>query len=372
MAQAQVDLDPEARMVLSIEGTWAIGKVPNAGELMASISLSSKPAELVFATSSLDRYDSSLVVFLLEWLDWAREKEIPVQLAGLPLGLQRLLALARAVPPRGDRSGKTDQGLLNRIGKHFLLLVDNALDSFTFLGELTLSLGRLVRGDAQFRARDLGLMIQSCGVEALPIVSVISLLVGTIVAFLGAVQLQAFGAQIFVADMVAVGMFREMGALMTAIIMAGRTGASFAAQLGTMQVNQEVDALSTAGIDPIDFLVLPRMLALILMMPLLVMYANFLGLLGGLVIGVTMLDISPQAFLLQASGALGLSSILIGMFKSVLFGVLIAFSGCLRGIRCGRSASAVGDATTAAVVSAIVYIIVADAVVAILTMSTGF
>jgi phospholipid/cholesterol/gamma-HCH transport system permease protein len=190
--------------------------------------------------------------------------------------------------------------------------------------------------------------------------------VGLILAFVGAVQLKLFGAQIYVADLVGIGMAREMGAMMTAIVMAGRTGAAFAAQLGTMVVNEEIDALKTLGIAPMEFLVLPRMLALVLMLPLLCLYANLMGILGGGLIGVGLLDISPMAYLNQTRAALNLTQFVVGLVKAGVFGVLVALSGCLRGMQSGRSASAVGEAATSAVVTAIVSIIVSDAILTVI------
>jgi phospholipid/cholesterol/gamma-HCH transport system permease protein len=215
------------------------------------------------------------------------------------------------------------------------------------------------------------LIIQDCGAQALPIVSLISFLVGLILAFMGAVQLKLFGAQIYVADMVGIAMVREMGAMMTGIIMAGRTGASFAAQLGTMQVNEEIDALTTLGISPMEFLVLPRMLALILMMPLLTLYSNLMGILGGFLVGVGMLDLTPMQYFQETRVAVDLTNISLGVFKSVVYGIMIALAGCLRGMQCGRSASAVGAAATSAVVSAIVLIVVSCGLFAILTNALG-
>jgi phospholipid/cholesterol/gamma-HCH transport system permease protein len=181
-----------------------------------------------------------------------------------------------------------------------------------------------------------------------------------------------FGAEIFIANGVAVGMVRVMGPLMTAIIMAGRTGAAFAAQLGTMQVNEEVDALQTMGFSPMEFLVLPRALALIIMMPLLTIYANVVGIIGGAIIGILMLDLTPMQYYLQTIGAIDIRSVASGLINSSVFGVLVAISGCMQGIRCGRSASAVGEATTAAVVNAIVYIVVANSIISVIQTITGF
>jgi phospholipid/cholesterol/gamma-HCH transport system permease protein len=230
---------------------------------------------------------------------------------------------------------------------------------------------KLLRGQASFRWSDVLALMQASGSQALPIVSLISGLIGLILAFMGAIQLRQFGAQIYVADLVGIGMTREMGAVMTGIIMAGRTGAAFAAQLGTMQVNEEIDAYSTLGISPMEFLVLPRMLALVLMMPLLCVYADLLGMLGGVVVATGLLDISLVEYVNETRAAVSLTDIGLGVVKSGLFGVLIALAGCLRGMQCGRSASAVGDAATSAVVTGIVLIIATDGLLAVITEVLG-
>jgi phospholipid/cholesterol/gamma-HCH transport system permease protein len=222
-----------------------------------------------------------------------------------------------------------------------------------------------------FRPSDFVLFVQQSGAEALPIVTLISFLVGAILAFVGAVQLEQFGAQIFVANLVAIGMVREMGALMTAIIMAGRTGTAFAASLGTMVVNEEIDALRTTGISPIDFLVVPRILALVMMMPLLCLYADLLGILGGATVGLVMLDLSLVQFINQSIGAIGMDDVAAGVIKATVFGVVVAVTGCLQGIRSGRNAAAVGDAATKAAVSSILFIVIVDAVLTVIYNKTG-
>jgi phospholipid/cholesterol/gamma-HCH transport system permease protein len=188
---------------------------------------------------------------------------------------------------------------------------------------------------------------------------------------MGAVQLRQFGAQIYVADLVGLGMTREMGAIMTGVIMAGRTGAAFAAQLGTMQVNEEIDALTTMGIPPMEFLVLPRMLALMVMMPLLCVYADLVGMGAGLLIGIGLLDMSLVQYVTETQQAVHLVDCGLGLGKSVVFGALVALAGCLRGMQCGRSAAAVGAAATSAVVTGIVWIIACDGLWAVLTERLG-
>ncbi len=297
---------------------------------------------------------------------------MPLIQSGLPEGLQRLLTLATAIPERtGARKTDIRDPFLVRVADATFNLQAGAREALTFIGDVTLALGRLCTGKARFRKAELFFLMQSCGAEALPIVSLISLLVGLILAFVGAVQLQMFGAQIYVASLVGIGMVRVMGAIMTGIIMAGRTGAAFAAELGTMQVNEEIDALQTMGISPMEFLVLPRMLALTVMMPLLCVYADLMGILGGLIVGVGMLDLGVMEYYNQTVVSLSLTHLWIGLFYSAVFGVLVALCGCLRGMQCGRSASAVGTATTSAVVTSIVCIIVATAIITVVCNVLG-
>ena len=215
------------------------------------------------------------------------------------------------------------------------------------------------------------LTIQEVGAEALPIVSLISFLVGVILAFLGSIQLLQFGAQIYVADLVGIGMARDMAAMMVGIILAGRTGAAFAAQLGTMQVNEEIDALSTLGFSPIEFLVLPRMLALMLMTPLLCLYANLMGIMGGAFVGVTFLDLPLVTYLQETEQGIRLIDFIGGLIKAAIYGVVVAVAGCLKGMQCGRSSAAVGQATTSAVVTSIVFIVVAMAILTVIYNALG-
>ena len=255
---------------------------------------------------------------------------------------------------------------LARVGNRSIASYISLSEMLHFLGEVTLALVKLAKMRARYRTTDLFLIIQECGPQALPIVTLISFLVGAILAFVGAVQLQQFGAQIYVADLVGIAVVRDMGAMMTGIIMAGRTGAAFAAKLGTMKVTQEIDALITLGFSPLEFLVLPRVIALFLMMPLLCLYSNLMGILGGAAVGLWMLDLSLTTYYHQTVNAISLTALFGGVFKSVIYGVLIALSGCLRGIQCGASAAAVGEATTSAVVTSIVFIVAACGVLSVI------
>jgi phospholipid/cholesterol/gamma-HCH transport system permease protein len=360
--------------ILSIifSGSWKIRTgIPPIDNLQNEIESNPNIKQIVTDTQEITDWDSGLLTFLIKVNDYCSHKNITITTDGLPEGVKRLLAIATAVPEKETHKEKVSDPLLSRVGAQTIEVVHTSREILDFIGEASLALLKFLVGKARFRRSDLGLIIQDCGVQALPIVSLISFLVGLILAFMGAVQLKLFGAQIYVADMVGIAMVREMGAMMTGIIMAGRTGASFAAQLGTMQVNEEIDALTTLGISPMEFLVLPRMLALILMMPLLCLYSNLMGILGGFLVGVGMLDITPMQYFIETKAAVDLTNISLGVIKGVIYGIMIALAGCLRGMQCGRSASAVGAAATSAVVSAIVLIVVSCGLFAILTNALG-
>ncbi len=359
-------------LLIRLEGDWHAGNLPlSVAEVSAELA-DGPVLSLAFDVVSLREWDSGLLTFILGISKLCAARGIEFNSGQLPQGVKRLLLLALASPPRSDEhDGEARPSFLIRIADHALSACHTAIDMAAFLGEATSAFGRLLTGQARFRRRDLLLIIQECSSQALPIVSLISLLVGLILAFVGAVQLVMFGAQIYVASLVGIAIVRVMGAIMTGIIMAGRTGSAFAARLGTMQVNEEIDALTTLGVSPVEFLVLPRILALVLMMPLLCLYADFMGILGGLVVGVFMLDLNVMEYLNMTQKAVRLQDFWIGLFHSAVFGVLVALAGCLRGMQCGRSASAVGNATTSAVVTGIVSIIVATAVITVICNVLG-
>lgn len=327
---------------------------------------------MAFDCSGLENWNSSTVVLINALQALAEDSGVQCDEMGLPDGIKGLQGLARAVPARGERRGEEGRrSPLVVLGSLALDALAEARGQLAFLGESMRSFGRLFRGRAIFQRSDLTSLIQDSGPSALVIVGIINLLMGVILAFMGAVQLRQFGASIYVADLVALGQTREIAPMMTAIIIAGRTGAAYAAQLGTMQVNEEVDSLKTFGFDPMDFLVLPRMIALAIMMPFLILYADVAGMLGGYLIGLGMLDLTHTAYVHQTQNAIDLVDISLGVFKGSIFGILVAIMGCMRGMQSGRSASAVGDAATSAVVSGIIAIILATAAFSVLTNALG-
>lgn len=360
----RLDLDTSSQPpVLNLSGVWTQSAgIPDPQPLIDRLT---KGSDLSVRADRVERWDTSIAAFLVRL-------ERAVKLRGgllhgdaMPAAAQRLMKLVRAnnAPAPGVRR---KDAILVRIGKDVSRRAGRIAAWFAMAGAVCAAMLRLFVGRARVPLGDVMEQLLDCGPRALPIVTLLSFLIGGITAFVGVVQLRVFGAEIYVADLVAMGMLLEMGALMTAVIMAGRAGAAFAAAIGTMQTNEEVDALQTLGFDPIEFLVMPRILALTLMAPLLTLYADVLGILGGAFVGMAMLDLSPTTYFVQTGEAIHLADAAKGLIKSVCFGALIGFAGCLRGLECGRSAQAVGHATTSAVVTAIVLIVIADAFTTVL------
>ena len=341
----------------SIPGLRAIEKELAGGGITA----------LAFDTSGLGRWDSGLVALLFKCLGMCEANQLEFRAETLPAGMAKLIQLARAVPEKKDAARSTARPpFLQRVGVSGQVVWEGAAGMLRFVGENVLAFLKMLRGRAQFRWADMFLAMQECGPQALGIVALINFLIGLILAFVGATELARFGASIYTADLVAVASVREMGCIMTGIILCGRTGAAFAAQLGTMKVNQEIEAFQTFGISPVEFLVLPRMLALILVMPLLCIFADVIAIAGGFVVSTLMLHVTPELYLSRTVSAISLSAFLLGVCKGAFFGVVVALTGCLRGMQCGTNAAAVGLATTSAVVTGITTIVASDGLFAVI------
>jgi phospholipid/cholesterol/gamma-HCH transport system permease protein len=356
-------------LIVALTGTWELEQATPRFEPLIRDSLSTEtlPGRTLraigFDATALEAWDSSLLVFLMQGMDFCDAHQLEFDASGLPERITRLVTLARAVPERGFEADARKISVVARFGYKALSAWDALLAAVAFTGEVTDSVIRLLLRRVRMRWRDFWVVVQSNSSGALPIVTLIALLVGVIIAFLGVVVLKRFGAGYYVSYLVGYGMLREMGALMTGIIMAGRTGAAFAAELGSMKINEEIDAYTTLGVSPIDHLVLPRVLGLFVMMPLLVIYADFVGIAGGMVVAVTLLDVSPTQFMGGLLAAVSLSDAVLGIFKATIFGLIIGLAGCMKGLQTGSDASAVGRSATSAVVLGITLIIVANAVV---------
>lgn len=366
-ARATVGTGDGAAARLSLAGDWTLAApLPKIEAVIGEIARLGAVPKLTVDASALGRWDSVLPAFLFELAAATRAKGSELVADDAPEGLRRLLAIALAVPPRTTASGEGRPTFVARVGLATQRWWAGVVDAVAFVGEVILALLTCLRGRGRFRMEDVARVFYAAGPAALPIVTLIGLLAGFILAFSGGNELALFGAQIYVANLVTTGMAQEMGPLMAAVIMAGRTGAAFAAELGTMQVNQETDALRTLGVNPIEFLVVPRILALMLMLPLLACYAIIMGILGGWIVGVTVFDINPLQYAQQMRQMIGVEDFVGGVFKAVVFGVIVAVAGCLRGMRSGQDAAAVGNAATSAVVTSIVGIVVADAAINVL------
>ncbi len=365
VSPVRLDLRQEDHaLVATLAGVWDLERPTPAFDRLVEERPSDPSVEgVAFDTTGLGAWDSSLLIFLLQGRDYCEAHGLDFRAESLPESIGRLLDLTRAVPERDPERPPERAPFLERVGAWGLTSFEGLLDSVAFLGETFQSFMRLVRLRARMRWRDFWVVVQSNGSGALPIVTLISFMVGLIIAFLGASVLRRLGAGYYVSYLVGYGMLREMGALMTGIIMAGRTGAAFAAELGSMKITEEIDALTTLGVSPIDHLVLPRVLGLFVMMPLLTIYAVFIGILGGLLVSVTMLDLSAVQFIGGLLTPLTLSDGLLGVFKGMVFGLIIGIAGCMRGMQAGSDAGAVGRATTSAVVTGITSIVVATAVI---------
>jgi len=364
-------LADESAGTLKLAGNWTLDQDCPAFTALAEELSAASLQSLSCNTDELDQWDSALPAFLLQCFNHCLVENIQFDASALPTGAARLLAVATAVKTH-QRPQAEPPTLSQRLNPRNRLkaMSEQVSESLRFTGEATIAFGRLLSGRANTRRADFLNFIYQAGPDAIGIITLTSFLVGMILAYLGAAQLAQFGAQVYVADLVTIGMLREMAALMTAVVMAGRTGAAYAAQLGTMQTNEEIDAIITLGISPMEFLVLPRMIALILIMPLLVLYANLVGILGGALVAAGM-DVSFIQFIQQAKGVASFEHLGVGLFKSLVFAVLIATAGCRAGMQCGRSSAAVGEAATNAVVVSIVYLIVADAGLNILFQKIG-
>ena len=358
-------LGPETCRV-RLAGSWRLrDHLPPASEVLTQVRSLAGVRRVSFDTTQLGTWDTGLLTFLRHLIEDGARAALDIDRSGLPTDVERLLSLASAVPVRMAPEPEGPPWL-RRASASVFAAGAGAIEVLAFTGEVCAAVAGLVTGRVRIRWFQFALLIEEVGVRALPTMTLIGTLIGIIVAFGGAIQLRQLGVQIYVADVVGTSVAQEVGALMAAILLAGRTGAAFAAQLGSMQVKEEIDALTTAGISPVQFLVLPRVLALVLMTPLLTIYADLFGMVGGGLVAVTMLDLSVTAYVVRLLHVVTLGDFGMGLVRAFVFGALIAMVGCLRGMQCGRSAEAVGLAATSAVVTSIVLTIFADGVLSVI------
>lgn len=345
-------------LVVRLSGAWRLaGALPSAADVDRALA-EAPPTALRVDGSGVAAWDTGLLVYLFQLQEACRARNLTLDPSGLPGGVGRMLALVREAasapsgpPPRG--------GWLDRVGRAALRGRERLRATALFVGETTFALGRFATGRARFRRQDLGLLLEGAGPGALPIVALVNFLVGIILAFVGITQLRRFGAEYYVADIVGIAVARDMAALITAVVLAGRSGAAYAAQIASMKVTQEVDALSTLGISPMEFLVAPRIVALTVMMPFLTLFADVMGVLGGAAVGTSMMNQAAAAYLRQTAHSVTTGDVVGGLVKSAVYGALIAITGTARGLEAERSSERVGEAATRAVVTGVVAIIAA-------------
>jgi phospholipid/cholesterol/gamma-HCH transport system permease protein len=361
-ARADATLQGET-LAVGIGGDWRITeKHPDWSEVLAGRT----PARVILNAAALGTWDSSLALFITAARRWAESRSAELVLESMPVAATKLAGLLAQKPARLAAAPAARRGPATLVGTEVVKLWRETKDLSSLVGECVFSVGRFFRGQAHFRWQDSVSEMQQCGLAALPIVGLISFLVGVTLAYTGAIVVRQYGGDIWIADMVSLAVLREMGPIMAAIVLAGRTGAAYAATLANMKANEEIDALSTLGVSPIDFLVMPRIAALFLMMPFLALYSDALGILGGMTIAfLPPLNIPPSLFWAEMQTIVDLSTINTGLLKASAFGLLIGLAGCWRGLQAERSAAGVGRAATAAVVTGILLIIVADSVFAV-------
>lgn len=314
-------------------------------------------------------WNTDFVILLFNSLKHISKNNITYSL--LPKGMEQLLRLAFQTPYKETSNFQTKLSFLENIGNWGINLYRSTKKGTLFICDSLSALGRQFIKKAVYRRKDFWMILADCGPKSISIVSLISFMVGLILAFVGAIQLKTFGAQIYVASLVTIGMTRIMGAIMTGVIMAGRTGASYAATIGTMQVNEELDALQTMGISKTEFLVLPRMNALLLSMPILILISDIMGILGGCFVCVVFWEIPLAEYIKYTINSFALNNFLVGVFHGVVFGLIIALCGCYFGVNCGRNADSVGTSTTNAVVYAIVWMIVMTGLLTVIFQMLG-
>ncbi len=360
-----------ARVVISLEGDWLVGDTYVDRGVSRLLHDDARPSGIGFDTHGLGHWDSTLLVFLSQLRQASAQYKINFDETGLPSSTRRLLDLLpvrEVLAPPVIRTSSLAQD----VGVRVIGVWAEVIAVTTLVGETTLATASVLRGRTRMRSMDLLTCMQEAGLEALAIVTVVNVLIGAILAFVGAIELQRFGAAVYVANLVGIAVVREMAAVMTAIVMSGRTGGAYAAQIATMQGSEEIDALSSFGIPLLDYLILPRVLALVSMMPILYLYGSAVGILGGFVVAVAMLNVSATIFMTQLAGAVSVAELCVGLAKSIAFGSLIAIASCRVGLKAGRSAADVGRAATKAVVVGIVGVIALDAVFAVCANTLDF
>jgi len=361
----------EEALVVSLSGDWTIRDGIFGTTTADSLVRKAGVTAVRFEAAGLRQWDSSLLAFLSSLRAACRVLQVAFDESGLPEPARRLLAMLPAEPPAVPEPAPRRTGIVSRIGFWTAHRWSDTAAITTLVGDMTLRTVPAMRGKARARLVDLWTFIQDAGVAALPMVLLVNMLVGGIVTFVGSIQLIRFGAAVYVSNMIGIMEVRELAPLITAIVMSGRTGSAYAAEIATMQGSDEIDALRALGIPLFDYLIIPRIAALSAMLPLLFIYAAAVGIAGGLLVAISLMNLSVGSFLMHLRSAVAESDLFLGLVKSMTFGVWIAISSCRIGLQAGRSATDVGLAATTAAVGGIVGVIALDAVFDVCANSLG-
>lgn len=365
VAATLVESEEPGAFVLAAAGEWGVATAAELDRRLRAVEMPNSK-QVIVDLAGIDRLDTAGAWLLLRTEHDLATHGNSVEIRNLHSNLAPLLEQVRAggmvTPARHPRPAHhTIVGFLAKIGEISLGLVRRAYSILGFFGLVCLTAVESVRHPRRLRVTSMVAQMEQTGINALPIVGLLSFLIGVVMAYQGADQLRRFGAEIYTVNLLGVGILRELGVLMAAIIIAGRSGSAFTAQIGTMRVNEEIDALRTIGLDPVEVLVLPRLFGLVLTLPMLTLYANIMGLLGGCLMAWGALGISIPQFIRQLQSALSAWTLWIGLIKAPFFAVIIALIGCYEGFQVARSAESVGRLTTLSVVESIFLVIVTDA-----------
>ena len=363
----ELDAAEPTRAVLRLHGNLALTDAAVIWrELRTHVDAAASGNTLNLEMNDVQRVDGGIMALLAHLRAELQQRGVKSEFLGAAAPVQEIIHLYRGDVKVGRRKRLKPQGALDQLGRATLDVVYELKFVLSFLGEMIIAVVAVLRAPRSANWREVFPTMERSGADALPIVLLVNFLVGLVMAFQASVQLKQFGANIFVADLIGISVTRELGPLMTAIVICGRSGAAFAAELGSMRVNEEVDALRTMGFGPMRFLVMPRMFALMLVMPILTLAADLVGVLGGLVVGLFSLELTATAYFTELQKAVSLWDVYSGLLKSVSFGMAIALISCQQGLATTGGAEGVGRRTTSAVVTTLFTLILIDATFTVL------
>lgn len=365
----QISSDKQgSKLVICLKGEFGLKNLSSFTGEIKSLFYKQKIQSMDIDFSGITYFDSAAALSLIQIQKAATAENIDCSLINLNDETKGIFSVIyeKALTQSPFKDKENHDGLITQIGSASVNIFQDIINFITFAGELLFALAYTVFHPKSLRAKDVLFYMKRAGVDGLPIVALISLLIGLILAFMSYLQLRSIGANIYVPSLVSFAMVKELGPIMTAILVAGRSGSAFAAEIGTMVVNEEVDALSTMGFDPVRFLAVPKVLAAVIVVPVLTLYSDFFGIIGGLIVGVTGLDLTANTYVIQSLKTIKVFDIVSSLIKAAVFALIIAGIGCQKGFQVRAGAQDVGKYTTSAVVAAIFLIVVADSIFAIM------